>query len=523
MLKFLAHIVFLACLLLSSPLVGQQRFHLEGRGAAGTMDIQVTVRSTPPGVQVSSGRVRVLPSAAGEALQLSLRGEGVESWVFQGGSPSFFRISETSSPVAIRTSQRISFASSLGSETKDLSDVLRIEVEKAGDRYVARLPIMFDAPEPDIPEEKPDAGSSSSVTSSSGQSTVSSQPAPRPEPPTVESDQQPEEVKPEEEPSSNTPDMTSDTSSTVPGAPASGDDKTGNGTKTVTIDILAWAKNHPVYLLAGFIVLLGLIVLLRMSRRRKVHEVVVKDPAPPSDTMSKEKNQQEEENLTNDDLGISFEEAELGEGENLPPVSSLLQHPHYILLDLTEHWEDTAVPTFLVQRDCVAELDQTIRLPINRQKSEETPDDVPEIGGFLLGRFEEMNDHQYIVVLEKFLSITPSAQNRYTVQFGDQAWMELEEAFKEYPGLKLVGWFHTHPGHGLFLSSADLREHRALFQRRYQVAMEIDPLTEDLDLAVFTWSTQADLNNEEQRITDSWFSFIDDLDKPSRRSFETPS
>lgn len=221
--------------------------------------------------------------------------------------------------------------------------------------------------------------------------------------------------------------------------------------------------------------------------------------------------------------GISFEETEVLDELDLPPLLELVQHSEYISLDLQQHWEDTAVTTFWIHRDCVSDLDDTIRLPINRQKSKESAEDVPEIGGFLLGRFEAINETQYLVSLEKFLPITPSAQNRYTVQFGDMAWMELEEAFKEFPGLKLVGWFHTHPGHGLFLSAADLREHKALFQSRHQVAMEIDPLTAELDLAVFTWTKQGDLNNQEQRKTDSWFSFIDDLDKPSRKSMETPS
>lgn len=43
------------------------------------------------------------------------------------------------------------------------------------------------------------------------------------------------------------------------------------------------------------------------------------------------------------------------------------------------------------------------------------------------------------------------------------------------PGSGVVGWYHTHPGMGLFLSDADIRTHRVLFGRPWQVAWVFDP------------------------------------------------
>ncbi len=46
---------------------------------------------------------------------------------------------------------------------------------------------------------------------------------------------------------------------------------------------------------------------------------------------------------------------------------------------------------------------------------------------------------------------------------------------REEPALRLVGWWHTHPGFGVFLSDADRRTHRELFFKSHHLALVIDP------------------------------------------------
>lgn len=51
---------------------------------------------------------------------------------------------------------------------------------------------------------------------------------------------------------------------------------------------------------------------------------------------------------------------------------------------------------------------------------------------------------------------------------------------QEHWGLQPVGWYHTHPGHGIFLSGYDLVITRGIFNASWHVAIVIDPLREQI-------------------------------------------
>ncbi len=53
-----------------------------------------------------------------------------------------------------------------------------------------------------------------------------------------------------------------------------------------------------------------------------------------------------------------------------------------------------------------------------------------------------------------------------------QARTELELT---YPGLVAVGWYHSHPGHGIFLSSQDMTIVRSIYNTSWNIALVIDP------------------------------------------------
>src|SRR5215467_1494472 len=50
---------------------------------------------------------------------------------------------------------------------------------------------------------------------------------------------------------------------------------------------------------------------------------------------------------------------------------------------------------------------------------------------------------------------------------------------KEYPDDKIVGWYHTHPGFGVFLSDHDTFIHKNFFSSPQQVAWVYDPHTDE--------------------------------------------
>ena len=61
---------------------------------------------------------------------------------------------------------------------------------------------------------------------------------------------------------------------------------------------------------------------------------------------------------------------------------------------------------------------------------------------------------------------------------------------KKFPDQRILGWFHTHPGYGIFLSSADQFIDNHYFKESFHIAIVIDPTRSDPELGVFVWDDQ---------------------------------
>ncbi|MCB0836338.1 MAG: hypothetical protein KDE26_03525 [Bacteroidetes bacterium] len=175
--------------------------------------------------------------------------------------------------------------------------------------------------------------------------------------------------------------------------------------------------------------------------------------------------------------------------------------------DLNKLWADTAVKTLSLTGDCIDELNRFVHEENVDIFEENNETMIPEIGGFLLGNYTPVGSKQFDVVINKFVPITPEDNDTYRIEFGTRAWLELDQIKEEFPNLEVIGWFHTHPGHGLFLSRPDLNIHEGFFQKNYQVAMEMDTMTDRLDIAFFTRTKGGIINNTANRIGKNWFSW----------------
>jgi hypothetical protein len=58
-----------------------------------------------------------------------------------------------------------------------------------------------------------------------------------------------------------------------------------------------------------------------------------------------------------------------------------------------------------------------------------------------------------------------------------------------YPNDRIVGWYHSHPGFGIFLSEMDQFIHDNFFNEAWQIAYVDDPI--DGDRGVFVWEKGA--------------------------------
>lgn len=95
-----------------------------------------------------------------------------------------------------------------------------------------------------------------------------------------------------------------------------------------------------------------------------------------------------------------------------------------------------------------------------------------EVGGFLLGN---ITDSEVSVTASQPARTAESGQTQLT--FTHEAWDEvLGKMETDFAGLEIVGWYHSHPGFGCFLSDYDIFIQENFFASPGQHALVIDPI-----------------------------------------------
>lgn len=98
-----------------------------------------------------------------------------------------------------------------------------------------------------------------------------------------------------------------------------------------------------------------------------------------------------------------------------------------------------------------------------------------EVCGVLIGN----TDHERMTV-EACIAGINAAQGGAHVTFTQDTWEHIYKIKdKEYPDDKIVGWYHSHPGFGVFLSEHDLFIQQNFFSNPQQVAWVYDPHTDE--------------------------------------------
>jgi len=99
-----------------------------------------------------------------------------------------------------------------------------------------------------------------------------------------------------------------------------------------------------------------------------------------------------------------------------------------------------------------------------------------ESGGMLIGSVIEEFGKTNIVIAgfieAKYCKATPT-----TLKFTHETWDYChKEIAKKFPGKKIVGWIHTHPNFGIFLSEYDKFIQENFFKEEYEIAFVVDPI-----------------------------------------------
>jgi proteasome lid subunit RPN8/RPN11 len=95
-----------------------------------------------------------------------------------------------------------------------------------------------------------------------------------------------------------------------------------------------------------------------------------------------------------------------------------------------------------------------------------------EVGGVLIGHLREDGSP----LVSDIIPALEADGARARVTFTHDAWAQIHHALDlDHPGKEILGWYHSHPGFGIFLSDHDLFIHRNFFSRPEQVAIVVDP------------------------------------------------
>jgi len=102
-----------------------------------------------------------------------------------------------------------------------------------------------------------------------------------------------------------------------------------------------------------------------------------------------------------------------------------------------------------------------------------------EVGGGLAGsRHVDTRTEEQFVLIEGVLPARFTRQGTTFLTFTQDTLVAMNDELEErFPERRLVGWYHTHPLMGVFLSHYDLWLHDHFFPEPWQVALVIEPHT----------------------------------------------
>ncbi len=99
-----------------------------------------------------------------------------------------------------------------------------------------------------------------------------------------------------------------------------------------------------------------------------------------------------------------------------------------------------------------------------------------EVCGVLAGRLCE-DDEGHFLHVEAAIRGTATAQGSTHVTFTQATWNVIHAVLeRDYPKLRMVGWYHTHPGFGVEFSEMDRFIQKHFFPDPAQIALVTDPV-----------------------------------------------
>ncbi|MBN1046982.1 LysM peptidoglycan-binding domain-containing protein [Clostridium botulinum] len=99
-----------------------------------------------------------------------------------------------------------------------------------------------------------------------------------------------------------------------------------------------------------------------------------------------------------------------------------------------------------------------------------------ERGGILIGDYAEINNKKNVII-SGFIEARYTDASASTLTFTHETWNYIHKEHERlYPEKKILGWQHTHPNYGIFLSDYDIFIQKNFFNLSCQIAYVVDPI-----------------------------------------------
>lgn len=99
-----------------------------------------------------------------------------------------------------------------------------------------------------------------------------------------------------------------------------------------------------------------------------------------------------------------------------------------------------------------------------------------ELGGFLIGNYQENKEDVYVNIIGAIRAQATDSQSA-SLKFTHETWdLANKEKDDKYPDGRIIGWYHTHPTFGIFLSGYDQFIQKNFFDLPFQIAYVVDPV-----------------------------------------------
>jgi proteasome lid subunit RPN8/RPN11 len=113
-----------------------------------------------------------------------------------------------------------------------------------------------------------------------------------------------------------------------------------------------------------------------------------------------------------------------------------------------------------------------------------------EVGGICVGTYGKGSTSGLLIVEIRDTFMAEQTVNRgSSITFTPDTWSaaitKIEREYDQY-GDVMLGWYHTHPGFGIFLSSYDLFFHENFFTQPWHIALVLDPINKQEGF--FAWT-----------------------------------